>query len=348
MSRIPLATASAPPIGHVDENGYVWLPDGTRLEWWVLGDDGWHAPRAAASLRQRAIERSPLVETTIRVPGGDVAWRVGAVVTGTGAVVVAECENRGSIPVAVGVARVEGDAVVSLDEHPVVHTVTWRGAIEGASAAPLPDLATVARGWDALAGRGAQITTNAPTLDDALAIARVSLLLHHGDLVAAGKRAERATAAAVATALTLLGYEDEAGTLRAAARLKPPRKGLPVVSDMSAPIDAATGDAVALLDSALLAARTVIGIRGAIVNDTTTVDCLSGYAPSWRGRSVDVSHVPTNHGELSYAVRWHGDKPALLWEVLDAKRMTITAGALDPAWSTTATSGEALLATPPT
>lgn len=346
MSRIPLATAGAPAIAHVDGNGYVWLPDGARLEWWVLGDDGWHAPRAAASKRQRATDLSPVVETTIRVPGGDVAWRVAAVVSGDGPTLVAECENRGSIPVAVGIARIEADRVISLDEHPVAHTITWRGAIARASAGALPDLATVGRGWIALASRGAQIATNDPSLDDALAVARASLLLHHGGLVASGKRGDRATAAAVATALTLLGYEDEAGTLRAASRLKPPRKGLPVVSDVATSDEVVT-DELALLGDAHVAANTVISVRNAIVNDATTIDCLPGYSSSWRGRSVDVSHVPMHHGELSYAVRWHGDKPALLWELTDSKRATITARALDPTWSTTQASGEALLATPP-
>ncbi len=343
MTRLPLAIAGAPAIGHVDEHGYVWLPDGARLEWWVLGDDGWHAPRASPTRRQRVIDNSPVLETSIRVPGGDVAWRVAAVATGNGAVIVAECENRGSIPVGVGVARVEGDAVVALEVHPVTHTNTWRGPIGADTADPLPDLATVGRGWLALASQGAHVSTNDPMIDDALIAARVSLLLHVGGLVAAGKRADREVAGAVASALTLLDLEDEAGTLRRAAKLKPVRKGLPLVG---VPRAALTTDAIALLGDVRIAAETVSAIRQMLVDDSTAiVDCLPGFDATWRGRSVDIAALPTNHGTLAFAVRWHGERPALLWEI-EPKGATLRARALDPAWSTDDAAGEALLATP--
>ena len=345
MIRLPLAVAGTPAIGHVDEHGYVWLPDGARLEWWVLGDDGWHAPRASATLRQRCLDSSPVLETSIRVPGGDVAWRVGAVVTSQGAVIVAECENRGSIPVAVGVARVEGDAVVALDVHPVTHSSTWRGPIGADTTDPLPDLPTVGRGWLTLASQGAQVSTKDPMIDDALIAARVSLLLHVGGLVAAGKRADRDVAAAVASALTLLDHEDEAGTLRRAAKLKPVRKGLPLVGVTRA---ALTTDAIALLCDARVAAETVVAIRQMLVGDATAVvDCLPGFDATWCGRSVDIAGLPTNHGTLAYAVRWHGERPALLWEI-EPKGAKLSARALDPTWSTDDAAGEALLATPTT
>jgi hypothetical protein len=342
-TRIPLAVAGAAAIGYVDEFGYVRMVDGSRIEWWVLADDGWHAPMASPTLRQRTTDGSPVVETSIRVPGGDVAWRVGAVVTSGGAVIVGECENRGSIPVAVGLARVVGSDVVALDVHPVTHSTTWRGAINATTNDPLPDLDTVGRGWLSLARRGAQITTNDPGLDDALTAARVSLLLHQGELVAQGKRADRGTAAAVATALTLLDLEDEAGALRRAARLKPVRKGLPVVvGDVAAA--AVTTNAIALLADARVGAETVMAIRRLVVDDSgPALDCLPGYDDGWRGRSVDIAGLPTNEGPLAYAVRWHGDRPALLWEV--ARPARLSARAIDPNWSTDERTGEALLAT---
>lgn len=343
MSRIPLAIAGAPAIGHVDEYGYVWLTDGARLEWWVLGDDGWHAPRASPTRRQRSVDNSPVVETSIRVPGGDVAWRVAAVVTSNGPVIVAECENRGSIPVAVGVARVEEGDVVALDVHPVTHSNTWRGALAADTNDPLPDLDAVARGWLALAKHGAQVTTNDPMSDDALAAARVALLLHQGDLVAQGKRADRDVASAVASALTLLDHEDEAGTLRRSAKLKPVRKGLPLVGEA---VPVLCSDALTMLADPLAAAATVVAIRRRLVDDAGgAIDCLRGFNDTWRGRSVDVAGLPTNEGTLSYALRWHGERPALLWEIATAG-VTLSARALDPNWSTDDAAGEALLATP--
>jgi hypothetical protein len=64
----------------------------------------------------------------------------------------------------------------------------------------------------------------------------------------------------------------------------------------------------------------------------------------WRGRSVEVHDAPTAAGRLSFAVRWHGERPALLWE-LDPRSgpVALTAPGLDPRWTSSQSSGEALL-----
>jgi len=49
---------------------------------------------------------------------------------------------------------------------------------------------------------------------------------------------------------------------------------------------------------------------------------------------------------MSFAVRWHGPRPAVLWEITGAAGLLITGGAADPSWHTTDASGEALLAAP--
>jgi hypothetical protein len=66
----------------------------------------------------------------------------------------------------------------------------------------------------------------------------------------------------------------------------------------------------------------------------------------WRGQSFAIHDAPTHHGRLSFAVRWHGERPALLWELQPhpgVERVRLTAPGLDPAWSTTDLRGEALL-----
>ncbi len=65
---------------------------------------------------------------------------------------------------------------------------------------------------------------------------------------------------------------------------------------------------------------------------------LSPVVPdAWLGQGWEVHDAPTAFGRLSYAVRWHGDRPALLWD-LDAHDpldvVALTAPGLDPAWST--------------
>jgi hypothetical protein len=71
----------------------------------------------------------------------------------------------------------------------------------------------------------------------------------------------------------------------------------------------------------------------------------------WVGQSVEVHDAPTHHGLLSFAVRWHGERPALLWDLrphadASVRAVRLTAPGLDPSWSTTDAKGEALLAAP--
>jgi hypothetical protein len=74
--------------------------------------------------------------------------------------------------------------------------------------------------------------------------------------------------------------------------------------------------------------------------------------PDWIGQGVEVHKAPTHHGVLSFAVRWHDERPALLWELephrgRPARPVRLTAPGLDPAWSSTEPRGEALLAPTP-
>lgn len=69
---------------------------------------------------------------------------------------------------------------------------------------------------------------------------------------------------------------------------------------------------------------------------------LTVFPPEWAGQNLEVTEAPTHFGRLSYAVRWHGDRPALLWE-LDRPGVLLTAPGLDRTWSTMEQSGEALL-----
>ncbi len=54
---------------------------------------------------------------------------------------------------------------------------------------------------------------------------------------------------------------------------------------------------------------------------------------------------PTAAGRLSFAVRWHGERPALLWELEPRSGpVALSAPGLDPSWTSSQSSGEALLA----
>ena len=74
---------------------------------------------------------------------------------------------------------------------------------------------------------------------------------------------------------------------------------------------------------------------------------LPVFTDAWYGGGIEVHDLPTDWGRLSYAVRWHGQRPALLWDVEPWESSTgsirLTVPGLDPTWSSTDGRGEALL-----
>ena len=68
---------------------------------------------------------------------------------------------------------------------------------------------------------------------------------------------------------------------------------------------------------------------------------------TWLGQGIEVHDAPTHAGLLSFAVRWHGERPALLWELQPhdgVESIEMTAPGLDASWSSREPTGEALLA----
>jgi hypothetical protein len=95
-------------------------------------------------------------------------------------------------------------------------------------------------------------------------------------------------------------------------------------------------------------------VRNMLVRETDDGLALCSMLPdAWAGQGLEVHDAPTHHGKLSFALRWHGERPALLWELEphgahdEGRTVRLTAPGLDPAWSTTDLRGEALLATQP-
>lgn len=93
-------------------------------------------------------------------------------------------------------------------------------------------------------------------------------------------------------------------------------------------------------------------VRDLLVREVDAADggpalALSSVVPDrWYGQGWEVHDAPTALGRVSYAVRWHGDRVALLWEVephAGGGPVTLVAPGLDRTWSTTEARGEALL-----
>ena len=74
----------------------------------------------------------------------------------------------------------------------------------------------------------------------------------------------------------------------------------------------------------------------------------SGIPSRWLGDNFEVHGIPTGpRSSVSFAVRWHGERPAALWEQQgDVRRLS--APSIDSEWSTDDRSGEVLWAAPPT
>ncbi len=72
----------------------------------------------------------------------------------------------------------------------------------------------------------------------------------------------------------------------------------------------------------------------------------------WLGAFLDVRGLCTRHGRLSYSLRWHGSRSALLWQLSPlgdtsetgvVSLQTVMRCGLDPAWSSAEPQGEVLL-----
>ena len=126
---------------------------------------------------------------------------------------------------------------------------------------------------------------------------------------------------------------------------------------------AALGDARAAADAGLLAevagppdlvaadapTASVRALADRLANlSTDGLDLLGDVPDAWLGGGGEVHGLATPHGRLGFAIRWHGERPALLWELErhDARPVVLRVPGLDTAFSTVEASGEVLLAAP--
>jgi hypothetical protein len=99
--------------------------------------------------------------------------------------------------------------------------------------------------------------------------------------------------------------------------------------------------------SPLVTARVWAAVRAGLLAEGQGVGVLPGWPAAWLGRALEVHGLPSAFGAVSFAVRWHGARPALLWAVAGGPDdLVVTAPVLDPAWRGSGPSGEALLAAP--
>ena len=234
--------------------------------------------------------------------------------------------------------------------HPVAHRTRLRCAlaagrpgrsvpVEAVDLSLLPDAGAVAAGWDAQLRRGMRVEVPDARLQRAIDVGRAALLL-----AADARRRPRPEDVAVledwgfdaevATAWRRLGMRARARASRRVADPEPWRTVRDRLASASSTFTWPDGPA-----ALLRAVRDLL-----VAGDEDSAELLVELPAEWRGHGVEVHDAPTRAGRISYAVRWHGPRPALLWQC--ERPIRLRAPGLDRAWSTTAARGEALLAAP--
>ena len=384
-----IGVLGAPWRGTVSPGGAIeW--DRGRIDWWVAADDRWHDPAAGATVRQERLGGTPVVETRVRVPKGDVIQRVYAVADAGGTTVI-ELENDSPLPVAVAVSSRDLRSVrppsdmapqgIDLPSgaaiHPIGHRATIRLALahDGSGAGPLPDgLPTalqVVRGWTSQLERSSRLV-----LPDAAAAA--SLMAIRSDLALEGlddpdddpiafllgvhelarlgapvdpwvpEIASVVEQVGRTAARSGLGWDAERALLAAAS------------SFVRAGDRRAAGDVEVMRER--LGERTSValsrpeGVRGAawledrLARPVASGRCLVLPEPlpeSWLGVNFECYRLPAGpEHELSFAVRWHGARPALLWELNGPPGLVLAGVRNDQDWWSTEHAGETLLSAP--
>jgi hypothetical protein len=102
------------------------------------------------------------------------------------------------------------------------------------------------------------------------------------------------------------------------------------------------------VDDHLVAAEVVALWRdlGATERPDGTVMLLPAVRLRWLGHPLEAHDVAIGSGSVGFAIRWHGERPALLWETKGLEGRRLSCPGLDPGWSSTEERGDALLAVP--
>jgi hypothetical protein len=350
--------------------------DGTpALAWWVVADDRWHDPLDDPTVRQQRLGGTPAVETALRVPGGDVVHRAYMAYAQRDAVAVVEMANESRLPVAIvlshgGVTGVRtvaapNDAPVVLPasavSFPLAHGATVQFVVGTADPTGVAPVDAVVRGWQGQADRFGRFVLPDEALTERVVAARCdTLLVTHGgrapesllEAGAAARAGQPVDVSDVAARLEALGRHVRRAplSLEAALGVLEGTVALAAAGEYRAAHDAARLqrdihidvpplDTLASLHGALLLAAFHAGLAMPASGDG--VDLLRGWPETWAGQGVEAYDLRAGaEGTVGFALRWHGARPALLWE----STVPVTCSRLDGSFSGTPPKGEALLA----
>ena len=290
-------------------------PGAIVVAWVVRAAPGYRIGRVALDGTTLRVDDRALVS----LPRAPLRWAVESRSRGVRERVLGGDASAGAF---VPVATRRGDLEVAL-LFPLPHRTRTRVAAavalpgaEPVAVASLPSLDDVERGWDAPLARGMRVELPEESLAVAVDAARATVLLGCGR--------DRLVADALAA------WNHGIGRLRPPARRDDPWPRLRATAERSGA-------------TARAAAEWLLAVRDALLCvDGDRVELLPSFPIEWLGQPVAVHDAPIAAGHASFALRWHGARPALLWDT-PAGSHVVTPG-LDPVWTGRGGAGEALLA----
>ena len=385
--------------GEVTPWGDLLVDGEVRLRWFIAADDRWYEPARETTVRQRQVSGVPVIETRLRVPGGDAVQRVYGVAN-SGGVIVVEIYNDSALPFAVAFDRGDISAmrapsptgVQGIDlpsgsvVFPVGHHATMRVAVQvgGANSNSgqlsaseldaLPGYEQVERGW--IAALQVSSRVDLPELSwSALLIQKrceillsepqtfdrqtddVEFVLEIAERVRLGDKATPWSSDVAVTAENIIKrcaqnkavQWDEHRAILAAGMLlhlageTRGREDIALaVSRLFEP--SPLGEMTAFIKSSL---RCIAWIESQLVahrRDGNIDICPRGIDESWLGVNFECHRLlATPQHTISFAVRWHGERPALLWDIDGPTGLRVVASAIDKTFSSTDVRGETLL-----
>lgn len=353
-----------------------------ELDWFIAADDRWYVPRDEASTRQKWYAGFPVCETRVRIPGGDMIQRVYATADLGGLTVMEfENDSPMPVVVAVtrsdlytvrephankpqGIDLPEGSLVL-----PVGHKSSIRVALshKDPSAGRLPDDVAdhgqVVRGWETACDTASRLTLPDHTVVATVARVRSDLLLGIGRDQSTVIEEIRLGEHDRDSVLELVDAVQD--RLRAEKRAKTLQWDTPHLLSTAAAAAAMLDDDLAAGDIGgawlRIADRPVESLPEQMPDGISAVawaeSLVAMGAPSgghcrifphgipepWWGASFDVRGIVGDpFRRVGFAVRWHGPRPALLWEVAGPPGLVLSHGD----WHSVDASGETLLDAP--
>ncbi len=396
----------------VNERGSIRLNDGSPvLDWHIAADDRWHDPSTEPSVRQTRRAGVPVVETRLRIPGGDAIQRVYAVADAGGLVVI-EITNESTLPIAVAFTRPDlissrtpsprGAQGIELPVGSVVFPVAHGSTLRVALSAPLnvanesanvdverlPSFEQLQKGWLKAVEQAGYVIVPEGAVAPLVARLRSDALILSGHEIedwgiGAGGDCANDPVAYMLTLQELLRMGEkltgDSAQIRVdhAARLaqcvetllKDHKKSSVLPWDVERALFAAqfvfarmgenrAADDVAAAQLRMSSAaeppnvmptdiRAIAWVEEKMVvvqRDGSVQIFGRGIPRLWLGANLECHRVSAGPMHtVSFGIRWHGEKPALLWEVSGPAGVKLNAGLCDPTWSSVEPTGETLL-----